>query len=218
MERAVSARRAAPAQARPATRVPGGAPRRRRPTAAAGARVALERLWAPWRMAYIGRANESSECLFCRVARARAGDDRRLLVLARRPHAYLMLNRYPYTGGHLMVAVGEHRARFARLTVEERADLFELVALAERALETEYHPHGMNLGVNVGRVAGAGFPGHLHVHVVPRWDGDTNFMAAVGETRVLPESLARTWARLRRAIRTLGPEQGGRRRTRGPKG
>jgi ATP adenylyltransferase len=210
VEPAVSARRVAPAR-----RATDGASKRRRPGAAAVARGALERLWAPWRMTYLGRSHGPTECLFCRVARARA--DREFLVLARRPHAFLMLNRYPYTGGHLMVAVSQHRSRFARLTAEARADLLELVGLAERALETEYHPHGMNFGVNVGRVAGAGFPGHLHMHVVPRWDGDTNFMATVGETRVLPESLARTWARLRRAIRTLESGPGGRRRTRGPK-
>lgn len=193
-------------------------PARRRSAGPAGPRGALERLWAPWRMAYIGRAHEPAECLFCRVARAGADSDRELLVLARRPHAFMMLNRYPYTGGHLMAAVSGHRARFARLSADERADLLELVGLAERALETEYHPHGMNFGVNAGRVAGAGFPGHLHMHVVPRWDGDTNFMAAVGETRVLPESLARTWTRLRRAIRTLERGPGGRGRARGPKG
>ena len=198
-----------------AARAAAGAPRRLRPVAPVRGRGALERLWAPWRMEYIGRAQEPAECLFCRVARAPA--DRALLVLARRPHAFLMLNRYPYTGGHLMVAVNRHRARFARLTAEERTDLLELVGLAERALETEYHPHGMNFGVNVGRVAGAGIPGHLHMHVVPRWDGDTNFMATVGETRVLPESLARTWTRLRRAIRTLERGPDGRRRARGPK-
>ena len=192
----------------------GGAPKRLRPAAGSGARGALERLWAPWRMAYIGRAHQPAECLFCRVARARA--DRALLVLARRPHAFLMLNRYPYTGGHLMVAVREHRAGFAGLTAEERADLLELVGLAERALETEYHPHGMNFGVNAGRVAGAGFPGHLHMHVVPRWDGDTNFMVTVGGTRVLPESLARTWARLRRAIRALERGTDARRGRRAP--
>ncbi len=213
----MSARRGTPV--RPgrtrATTAPGGAPARRRPAARSGARGALERLWAPWRMAYIGRAHEPAECLFCRVARTRG--DRALLVVARRPHAFLMLNRFPYTGGHLMVAVNGHQGRFARLTAAERADLLELVGLAERALETEYHPHGMNFGVNAGRVAGAGFPGHLHMHVVPRWDGDTNFMAAVGETRVLPESLPRTWARLRRAVRALEAGPGGRRRGRGPK-
>ena len=192
-----------------------GGAARSRGAAEAGARGALERLWAPWRMAYIGRAQGPAECLFCRVARTRA--DRAHLVLARRPHSFLMLNRYPYTGGHMMVAVRGHRARFAALSAEERADLLELVGLAERALEAEYQPHGMNFGVNAGRVAGAGFPGHLHMHVVPRWDGDTNFMAAVGETRVLPESLARTWTRLRRAIRALEAAPDERRRPRGPK-
>jgi ATP adenylyltransferase len=218
MELSVSARRVTPAQSRRGTaaRATRAARKGLRSADAAGARGALERLWAPWRMAYIGRAQEPDECLFCRVASARG--DRELLVLARRPRAFLMLNRYPYTGGHMMVAVSGHRARFARLTAAERADLLELVGLAERALETEYHPHGMNFGVNVGRVAGAGFPGHLHMHVVPRWDGDTNFMATVGGTRVLPESLARTWIRLRRAIRTLEHGPGGRRRARGPKG
>jgi len=179
----------------------------------AGGRGALERLWAPWRVAYLGRAQGPEECLFCRVAAGRA--DRAHLVLARRPHAFLMLNRYPYTGGHLMVAVRAHRAHFAQLTAAERADLLELTALAERALQAEYRPHGMNFGANVGRVAGAGFPGHLHLHVVPRWDGDTNFMAAVGETRVVPEALTRTWTRLRRAIGALERPPRARRRGRG---
>jgi ATP adenylyltransferase len=166
----------------------------------------LERLWSPWRMAYIRRAAAPAGCLFCRVAGARS--DRRDLVLARRPHALLMLNRYPYNPAHLMVAVTRHVAGFAALTEAERADWMAMTALAERALEAEYHPHGMNLGVNRGRVAGAGFPGHLHQHLVPRWDGDTNFMPAVAATRVLPESLGRTWSRLRRAIAALEPGAG----------
>lgn len=144
-----------------------------------------------------GRGSSNS-CLFCRTARTR--QDRAQLVLARRPHAFLMLNRFPYNPGHLMVAVSRHTARFERLNAGEREDLLELVALAERALATEYRPHGVNYGANVGRVAGAGFPGHLHLHVVPRWNGDTNFMPVLGATKVLPESLARTWTRLRRAI------------------
>ena len=164
-------------------------------------RRGLERLWAPWRMAYLGGARGPSGCLFCRVARTRA--DRAHLVLARRPQALLMLNRFPYAGGHLMAVVRAHRPGFSSLAPAERTDLMDLVALAERALEAEYQPQGLNLGVNVGRVAGAGFPGHLHVHVVPRWEGDTNFMTTVVETRVLPESLGRTWTRLRRRIAAL---------------
>jgi ATP adenylyltransferase len=98
------------------------------------------------------------------------------------------------------VAVRRHAAQFRDLTLSERGDLLDLVALAERGLEAEYAPHGVNYGLNVGRVAGAGFPGHLHLHLVPRWNGDTNFMPAIAQTRVLPESLADTWGRLRRAI------------------
>lgn len=192
------------------------------------------RLWAPWRMSYIEaatgaergskarvkraaaktaargatKASEDDACLFCRVARRR--DDRADLVLARRPHALLMLNRYPYNPGHLMVAVRAHRARFTELVPAEHRDLIALVALAERALAVEYEPHGLNYGANVGRVAGAGFPGHLHLHLVPRWDGDTNFMPVVGATKVLPEALEQTWARLRRAVRATA--RGGRAR------
>jgi ATP adenylyltransferase len=168
-------------------------------------------LWAPWRMTWIAGAagTATKRCLFCRVARSRS--DRSDLVLARRPHALLMLNRYPYASGHLMVAVKRHAARFVELEAAERSDLLDLVALAEQALAREYEPHGVNYGLNVGRVAGAGFPGHLHMHLVPRWDGDTNFMPVIGRTRVLPESLAATWGRLRRAVAAIERPRGGRR-------
>jgi ATP adenylyltransferase len=169
----------------------------------------IERLWSPWRMAYIRRAHEPQGCLFCRVRRARS--DRANLVLARRPHALLLLNRYPYNPGHLMVGVARHAGAFHDLTDAERTDVLDLVALAERALAAEYRPHGVNVGVNLGRVAGAGVLGHLHLHLVPRWDGDTNFMPVIAATRVLPESLGRTWTRLRRALRAL--EQGSAPRT-----
>lgn len=182
---------------------------------------AFERLWSPWRMQYIaraaaaerrgagarpaargaGRRRAEAPCLFCRVAAD--PDDRANLVLVRRPDALLMLNRYPYNPAHLMVAVTRHEPRLAGLAPAESAALFELAALAERALDAEYQPHGLNAGINLGRVAGAGFPGHLHLHLVPRWDGDTNFMPVTGATRVLPESLERTWMRLRRAVRAL---------------
>lgn len=162
---------------------------------------AFERLWAPWRMAYIRSAHEPAGCLFCRVRRARS--DRANLVLARRPHAVMMLNRYPYNPAHLLVAVARHIPAFHALTADERTDVLDLTGLAERALAAEYAPHGINVGVNLGRVAGAGVLGHLHLHLVPRWDGDTNFMPVVGGTRVLPESLARTWTRLRGALRAI---------------
>lgn len=164
----------------------------------------IDRLWAPWRAGYLRRATAAKGtpgCLFCHVRRARV--DRRDLVLARRPHALMMLNRYPYASAHLMVATTRHAGTFHALTPDERTELTALVALGERALEAAYHPDGMNIGANVGRVAGAGFPGHLHLHLVPRWDGDTNFMPMLGATRVLPEALGETWRRLRAAIRAL---------------
>ena len=170
------------------------------------AAIAETRLWAPWRARWIRGVAAEPGCLFCRVARSRA--DRRDLVLARRPHALLMLNRYPYQSAHLMVAVRRHVGTVSGLTAAERADWLDLVALAERILTDAYRPDGMNLGINVGRVAGAGFPGHLHLHVVPRWQGDTNFMPAIARTRVLPESLADTWRRLAVAVRRATPRRG----------
>lgn len=186
------------------------------------------RLWAPWRMTYIRQAEAASRrtaakrtpgkrkaagsagsgggCLFCRVRRSRS--DRRDLVVARRGAAFLMLNRFPYNPAHLMVAVARHVGGFAELDATEREDLLALTELAERALTAEYRPHGINVGANIGRVAGAGYPGHLHLHLVPRWNGDTNFMPTIAQTKVLPESLDRTWSRLRAAVRALEGAQG----------
>ena len=163
-------------------------------------RAGLARIAAPWRMTYIAKADEPTGCLFCRVGKGRAAEDRRDLVLLRRETAVLMLNRYPYTSAHLMVAIKRHAAQFRDLTPAERLDVLDLTAVAENALAAEYQPHGVNYGLNVGRIAGAGFPGHLHLHLVPRWNGDTNFMTTVAESRVLPESLSATWTRLRKAI------------------
>jgi ATP adenylyltransferase len=204
--------RAKRAPARAARRA--GAPA---PVSAAG----LDRLWAPWRMSWLRHADGPHGCLFCRVAAERA--DRRDLVLARNAHALLMLNRYPYASAHLMVALRRHAGQFHELTAEETLALMQLTGTAERALAAEYAPHGLNVGLNVGRVAGAGFPGHLHLHLVPRWNGDTNFMPAIAQTRVLPESLEATWKRLRRAgaARDAGAARGrraagSRRARRGP--
>ncbi len=184
--------------AKPARRrAPAGA-KRKSATSAAG----LDKLWAPWRMTWLKTADAPQGCLFCRVAADHA--DRRDLVLARDDHALLMLNRYPYASAHLMVAVQRHAGQFHELTRDEMLAVQRLAALAERALAAEYAPHGLNYGLNVGRVAGAGFPGHFHLHMVPRWNGDTNFMPAIAQTRVLPESLDATWSRLRRAIAALG--------------
>jgi ATP adenylyltransferase len=147
-------------------------------------------------MAYIEAAHDEPEgCLFCELL-AR-GDDDSSFILARDGAAFAVLNAYPYNPGHLMVAPVRHVGEIEDLTAEELLDTGRLVQRSVRALRQDMDPHGFNLGVNLGRVAGAGIPGHLHWHVVPRWNGDTNFMPVVGETRVLPESLEDTYRKLK---------------------
>jgi ATP adenylyltransferase len=154
-----------------------------------------KRLWAPWRMAYIGSARAAAGCVFCE-ALSRT-DDRASLVLTRGDRAYLILNAYPYTSGHLMAVINRHVGDVTQATAEEWAAVMGLAATAAGALSAEYGADGFNIGINQGRVAGAGIEGHLHVHVVPRWHGDSNFMGVVGDVRVLPEALEQTWKRLK---------------------
>ncbi len=164
--------------------------------------MTLDRLWAGWRAAYIeGVATVpepvgTSDCLFCGLI---AADPEDALVIAQGEHVFAVMNAYPYTSGHLMVAPRRHGGTLSALEPDEASELMAMVQDATRALEAAYHPDGMNVGVNLGRAAGAGIPGHVHVHVVPRWNGDTNFMTATAETRVLPESLDVGWAKLRDA-------------------
>jgi ATP adenylyltransferase len=163
----------------------------------------MNRLWAGWRMAYIlkaskPRAGRREPCLFCKQGTARRSA--KSLVLATSPFAIVMLNLYPYNVGHVLIAPRKHRAFLSDLTGEEHSELGTWLARVERALRREYRPHGLNVGMNLGRSAGAGVLGHLHWHVVPRWDGDTNFMPVTANTKVLPESLDRTYARVRRAL------------------
>lgn len=158
----------------------------------------MERIWSPWRMAYIQAAKEQGEdagCIFCDLPAE--GDDERTMILARGELAFVIVNSFPYNPGHLMVAPFRHVGAFTSLEAAELADVDALVARSIRALEQEMEPHGYNLGMNLGRVAGAGIPDHVHWHLVPRWNGDTNFMPVVGQTRVLPELLEETYARLR---------------------
>jgi ATP adenylyltransferase len=156
-------------------------------------------------MAYIAKASKPRKggsrrepCLFCHQAKARPGAKN--LVLAISPLAVVMLNLYPYNVGHVLVAPRKHRANLADLTDAETLELGAWLARVERALRKEYRPHGLNIGMNLGREAGAGVLGHLHWHVVPRWSGDTNFMPVTADTKVLPEALDRTYARMRRAL------------------
>ena len=155
----------------------------------------MERLIRPWRMDYVSGPKEEA-CFFC-IAIGSA-DDAANLVVARRPHALAILNRYPYNSGHVMVAPLRHVPSLGDLSADERLGIMDLVTETVAVLEKEMHPDGFNVGINLGRAAGAGVPGHLHVHAVPRWVGDTNFMPVVGETMVLPEALETTQERLHR--------------------
>jgi ATP adenylyltransferase len=150
-----------------------------------------ERLWAPWRMEYIMNTDKQNECIFCLASTSGQG-----LVLYRDPMIVVLLNKYPYTNGHLMVAPTRHSSDIGELTVEEAHALMDGLRRCEKILREEYKPHGMNIGINIGQCGGAGIPAHIHVHVVPRWMGDTNFMPVVGAVRVLPESLESTMQRL----------------------
>jgi ATP adenylyltransferase len=163
----------------------------------------VDYLWSPWRYRYVSSgaapSSEPSECLFC--SKAASSDDRANLVVLRAEHNFILLNLYPYTSGHLMIAPYAH---VASLQDAEPAALEEMMRLARRAdaaLRQLYKPDGMNLGMNLGACAGAGVAGHIHMHVLPRWCGDASFMTTISETRVLPEELTVTWERLREALR-----------------
>jgi ATP adenylyltransferase len=157
----------------------------------------MERLWSPWRLAYVTGAvgaGTTDGCLFCEAAAASRPDD---LVLVRTAVSFVILNRYPYNNGHLMVVPRRHVATLASSTTDELNDLMRLTRDAEMALAEAYAPQGINVGLNLGRPAGAGIVDHLHVHLVPRWTGDTSFISVLGNTRVLPEELLQTASRLR---------------------
>jgi ATP adenylyltransferase len=165
----------------------------------------LDRLWTPWRYQYIsgaaddekdGDPSSPSSCVFCRIA-ADPSSDEKNFVLQRAPHNFILLNLYPYTSGHLMIVPYAHVADLDALPKETTDELMDLAKRAQAVLREAYRPEGMNFGVNLGRAGGAGVAGHVHLHALPRWVGDVNFMTAVGETRVLPEDLPTTYKRLR---------------------
>jgi ATP adenylyltransferase len=158
--------------------------------------VAEERIWAPWRLDYI-RAAGADECIFCRAMSGAGGDDRTNFVVHRGERCFLLLNAFPYTSGHVMIAPYEHLPSIERLDPPVLTELMTLSQRALAALRDNYGPEGFNLGINQGKVAGAGIEDHVHMHVVPRWGGDTNFMSTVGDARVLPQMLEDSWAELR---------------------
>ena len=156
----------------------------------------MRRLWAPWRAQYVQGTGggDGAACFLCAYGSPAADAERH--VLQRWRHWYAVLNAYPYINGHLMLALKRHHEGFAGLDSDEAAELPGALAACEAALRRAYQPHGINVGVNIGRAAGAGVVGHLHVHLMPRWVGDTNFMTSIAEARVLPESLEASRARL----------------------
>ena len=160
----------------------------------------MDRLWAPWRLAYVTAVPAAStDCIFCDAFHSADAE----LTVFRGRFSFVILNLYPYNNGHLMVVPNRHLNALAALNPDEQAEMMSLTRLSEMALTETYHPQGINVGINLGKAAGAGIENHLHIHLVPRWAGDTNFMTAIGETRVLPEDLRQTAARLRPIFETL---------------
>jgi ATP adenylyltransferase len=155
----------------------------------------LDHLWTPWRSAYIQEKKDKTACIFCSAAAG--SNDEGNLVLFRGRAVFILLNRYPYTSGHLMIAPYEHVSQLAQATEAAAAEMMSLARRVEQIIREVYKPDGLNLGMNLGEAAGAGIEQHIHLHVLPRWRGDANFMTSVGNTRILPEALQDTYRKLK---------------------
>jgi ATP adenylyltransferase len=160
----------------------------------------MDRLWTPWRYAYIKTADDTAAegCIFCE--KSKAGDDAANYIVHRAQHCFVILNAFPYTNGHVMVVPYDHVDQLRKLPGDAASDLMAVSQRMEDVLHELYRPEGINLGMNIGRAAGAGIAGHIHMHILPRWTADANFMSVVGETRVLPETLETTYKRMRAAL------------------
>ena len=159
----------------------------------------MNQLWATWRMAYIsGEKKKYDGCIFCDFPKA--GKDEEYKILYHGKYSYIIMNAFPYSNGHLMVIPYRHTNDFTTLTDEEASEIMSLAKLAVKALKKAYNPDGFNIGWNIGEVAGAGIAQHIHQHIVPRWNGDTNFMPVLGDTRVIPEDMAVGYAKIKKAI------------------
>lgn len=159
----------------------------------------MDYLWTPWRYAYVSTAEKTSTCVFCDAVNA--GDDRKVLIVYRGHKCFIILNMFPYTPGHVMIVPYEHLDELRKLPSEAAQEMMELSQRMESILRELYRPDGVNLGMNIGKAAGAGIAGHIHMHVLPRWVADANFLSVVSETRVLPETLEETWGRMTKALR-----------------
>jgi len=161
----------------------------------------MDYLWTPWRYAYVSSAGKASGCVFCDAVKE--GDDSKAHIVYRGEHCFVILNAYPYTPGHVMVVPYAHLDELQKLSAAAAHEMIELSQRMETVLRELYHPDGINLGMNIGKAAGAGIAGHIHMHVLPRWVADANFLSVVGETRILPETLDVTWERISVALAKL---------------
>jgi ATP adenylyltransferase len=163
----------------------------------------MTHLWTPWRSTYMQAGSEKHRCIFCEAAAGNA--DETTLVVYRGVLCFIILNRYPYTSGHLMIAPYEHVSRLNSVSIDTTEEMMRLARRAEQVLEAVYKPDGLNLGMNLGEAAGAGIEQHIHLHVLPRWKGDANFMSTVGQTRIIPESVEDTYAKLHHGFEDISP-------------
>jgi ATP adenylyltransferase len=163
----------------------------------------MDYLWTPWRYQFVSQASKENGCIFCQAAQL--GDDVRALIVHRGSRNFVILNLYPYTTGHSMIVPYAHVADLAGCDVETLAEMMTLARRLQMALGSLYHPQGFNVGMNLGRAAGAGVADHVHLHVLPRWTGDTNFMTTIGETRLEPEVVSVTYEKLHRALAETSP-------------
>ncbi len=155
---------------------------------------AMDYIWTPWRYAYVTAAEKPKECIFCDLPKS--GDDEKALIIYRGEFCYIVLNAFPYTPGHVMIVPFAHTDELQKLPANAAQEMMELSQRMEHVLRELYKPDGINLGMNIGKAAGAGVAGHIHMHVLPRWVADANFLSVVGETRILPETLEMTWKRM----------------------
>jgi ATP adenylyltransferase len=166
----------------------------------------VDHLWSPWRYHYLANARTWEGCIFCDMAAKTAvGDDETSLIVFRGDHNFVVLNRFPYTSGHLMVVPYAHQSQLGAIEEAAAIEMMRLTRAAESHIRALYLPDGLNIGMNLGQSAGAGIAGHIHMHVLPRWFGDSNFMTTIGETRMLPEDLSVTWKRMTEAFQTASP-------------